>query len=71
LVVNWEEAHLKVCDFGLSGVLTKKSLRQSDRQAVDDIPEDSKNYGTPWYAAPEIATDPNSKKVDVFSFAVV
>ncbi|KAH3763593.1 serine/threonine protein kinase 2, CTR2 [Pelomyxa schiedti] len=60
LVQSWDDAQLKVCDFGLSKKITDNSLRMTI-----NVP------GTPSYAAPELTTDAYTSKVDVYSFAIV
>jgi len=61
LIESWEEAKVKVCDFGISKVVKKNEQR----------PGQSETLGSPQYAAPELGTEHHDNKVDVFSFAII
>eukprot|EP01114_Cavostelium_apophysatum_P021682 TRINITY_DN7634_c0_g2_i3.p1 TRINITY_DN7634_c0_g2~~TRINITY_DN7634_c0_g2_i3.p1 ORF type:complete len:708 (+),score=173.80 TRINITY_DN7634_c0_g2_i3:357-2480(+) len=62
LVESWDEAKVKVCDFGISKAIVRKK---------DQAQEAEGGLGSPQYAAPELSSDSHDNKVDVFSFAII
>lgn len=62
LVDSWDEAKLLVCDFGLSGFISKASKKGENQGGM---------VGSPAYAAPELQEANHDNKVDVFSFGVM
>jgi len=63
LIESLEEGKLKVCDFGISTVVTKGHITPCS--------EAETSLGSPQYAAPELAQDNHTSKVDIFSFAII
>eukprot|EP01116_Phalansterium_solitarium_P003438 TRINITY_DN14262_c0_g1_i1.p1 TRINITY_DN14262_c0_g1~~TRINITY_DN14262_c0_g1_i1.p1 ORF type:complete len:692 (-),score=238.55 TRINITY_DN14262_c0_g1_i1:205-2280(-) len=61
LVEHWDDAKVKVCDFGLSAV-AKAGHSAHVGESI---------HGSPAYAAPELPTPTHTAKVDVFSFGVI
>jgi serine/threonine protein kinase len=61
LVANWATASLKVCDFGLS---KEKEHRRT-------VVEQEGVFASAAYSAPELCLVGHSRKVDVYSFAVI
>jgi serine/threonine protein kinase len=59
-VDSWEHGRVKVCDFGLAKIVVNESMAMTKNTA-----------GTPAYSAPELESPAHTRKVDVYSFAMI